>query len=260
MTNITNNFIHKDAIVGSNTIIDPFSFIENNVVIGDNCWIGNNVRVCSGARIGNNVKIFPGAVISSIPQDLKFEGENSETFIGDNTIIREYVTVSKGTKDKMKTSIGKECLLMAYTHVAHDCIIGDNCILANAVQLAGHVHIDPFAIVGGGSLVHQFVKIGSHSMISGGSLVRKDVPPFCKAGKEPLSFRGINSIGLKRRNFSNKKINQIQNIFRILYLEGRNNSQAIEKIKKDILESEEKKIVLDFISSSERGIIKGLLD
>ncbi len=260
MTNITNNFIHKDAIVGSNTIIDPFSFIENNVIIGDNCWIGNNVRVCSGARIGNNVKIFPGAVISSIPQDLKFEGENSETFIGDNTIIREYVTVSKGTKDKMKTSIGKDCLLMAYTHVAHDCIIGDNCILANAVQLAGHVIIDTYAIVGGGSLVHQFVKIGSHSMISGGSLVRKDVPPFCKAGKEPLSFRGINSIGLKRRNFPNKKINQIQNIFRILYLEGRNNSQAVDKIKKDIPESEEKKIVLDFISSSERGIIKGLLD
>ena len=160
----------------------------------------------------------------------------------------------------MTTSIGENCLIMAYSHIAHDCIIGNNCVIVNGVQIAGHVKVDEYAIIGGGTLVHQFVKIGEHSMIAGGSLIRKDVPPFCKAGKEPLSYRGVNSIGLKRRDFSSDQINQIQNIYRILYLEGRNNSQAIEKIEKDIPKSKEKNIVLNFIKNSERGIIKGLLD
>ena len=257
---MSNKFIHTDSKIGKNTKIEPFSYIDKNVKIGKNCWIGNNVTIYSGARIGDNVKIFPGAVISSIPQDLKFGGEETTVTIGDNTTIRECVTISRGTKDKMNTSIGKNCLIMSYCHVAHDCIIENNCVIVNGVQIGGHVKVCNYAIIGGGALVHQFVKIGEHSMIAGGSLVRKDVPPYCKAGKEPLSYRGVNSIGLKRRNYSSEKINQIQNIYRILYLEGRNNSQALEKIEKEIINNTERKVVINFIKNSERGIIKGLLD
>ena len=257
---MSNNYIHPDSIIGKHTTLEPFSYIDADVEIGNNCWIGNNVTINSGARIGDNVKIFPGAVISSIPQDLKFSGEETTVTIGNNTTIREYVTISRGTEDKMTTTIGESCLIMAYSHIAHDCIIGNNCVIVNGVQIAGHVNVNDYAIIGGGTLVHQFVKIGEHSMIAGGSLIRKDVPPFCKAGKEPLSYRGVNSIGLKRRDFSSDQINQVQNIYRILYLEGRNNTQAIEKIEKDIPNSKERKSVLNFIKESERGIIKGLLD
>ena len=258
---IRNNiFIHKDSIIGKNSKIDPFSYIGEDVSIGENCWIGNNVTLYPGSRLGNNVKIFPGAVISSEPQDLKFEGEKTSVEIGDNTTIREFVTISRGTNDRLKTSIGKNCLIMAYSHIAHDCIINDDCVIVNNVQIGGHVIVDNFAIVGGGTLIHQFSKIGTHAMVAGGSLVRKDIPPFCKAGKEPLSFKGVNSIGLKRRNFSSESINQIQNIYRIMYLEGRNTSQAIDKIENDIKDSNEKKVVLDFIKNSDRGIIKGLFD
>tara|TARA_E500000331_G_C17121954_1_gene654247 strand:+ start:175 stop:954 length:780 start_codon:yes stop_codon:yes gene_type:complete len=258
---IRNNiFIHKDSIIGKNSKIDPFSYIGEDVSIGDNCWIGNNVTLYPGSKIGNNVKIFPGAVISSEPQDLKFEGEKTTVEIGDNTTIREFVTISRGTNDRLKTSIGKNCLIMAYSHIAHDCIIHDNCVIVNNVQIGGHVIVDNFAIIGGGTLIHQFSKIGTHAMVAGGSLVRKDVPPFCKAGKEPLSFKGVNTIGLKRRNFNSENINQIQNIYRIIYLEGRNTSQAINKIENDIKDSNEKKVVLDFIKNSDRGIIKGLFD
>ena len=258
---IRNNiFIHKDSIIGKNSKIDPFSYIGEDVSIGDNCWIGNNVTLYPGSKLGNNVKVFPGAVISSEPQDLKFEGEKTTVEIGDNTTIREFVTISRGTNDRLKTSIGKNCLVMAYSHIAHDCIINDDCVIVNNVQIGGHVIVDNFAIVGGGTLIHQFSKIGTHAMVAGGSLVRKDIPPFCKAGKEPLSFKGVNTIGLKRRNFTSESINQIQNIYRIIYLEGRNTSQAINKIENDIKDSNEKKIVLDFIKNSDRGIIKGLFD
>ena len=255
-----NKFINPNSKIGKSTVVEPFTYIDKNVQIGDNCWIGNNVTIYSGARIGNNIKIFPGAVISSIPQDLKFGGEETTVEINDNTTIREFVTISKGTKDKLTTKIGKNCLVMAYSHIAHDCIIKDNCIIVNGVQIAGHVNIDDFAIIGGGSLIHQFTKVGCHSMIAGVAIVRKDIPPYSKAGNEPLNYRGVNSIGLKRRNFSNQQINQIQNIYRIIYLEGRNNSQAIEKINSDIKDSIEKETVLNFIKNSERGIIKGILD
>ena len=258
---IKNNiFIHKDSIIGKNCKIDPFSYIGRDVEIGDNCWIGNNVTLYPGSKLGNNVKIFPGAVICSEPQDLKFEGEKTTVEIGDNTTIREFVTISRGTNDRLKTSIGKNCLIMAYSHIAHDCIINDDCVIVNNVQIGGHVKIDNFAIIGGGTLIHQFSNIGAHAMVAGGSLVRKDIPPFCKAGKEPISFKGVNTIGLKRRNFTSESINQIQNIYRIIYLEGRNTSQAINKIENDIKDSNEKKIVLDFIKNSDRGIIKGLFD
>ena len=258
---IKNNiFIHKDSIIGKNCKIDPFSYIGRDVEIGDNCWIGNNVTLYPGSKLGNNVKIFPGAVICSEPQDLKFKGEKTTVEIGDNTTIREFVTISRGTNDRLKTSIGKNCLIMAYSHIAHDCIINDDCVIVNNVQIGGHVKIDNFAIIGGGTLIHQFSNIGAHAMVAGGSLVRKDIPPFCKAGKEPISFKGVNTIGLKRRNFTSESINQIQNIYRIIYLEGRNTSQAINKIENDIKDSNEKKIVLDFIKNSDRGIIKGLFD
>tara|TARA_B100001758_G_scaffold235139_1_gene234947 strand:- start:300 stop:1079 length:780 start_codon:yes stop_codon:yes gene_type:complete len=258
---IKNNiFIHKDSIIGKNCKIDPFSYIGKDVEIGDNCWIGNNVTLYPGSKLGNNVKIFPGAVICSEPQDLKFKGEKTTVEIGDNTTIREFVTISRGTNDRLKTSIGKNCLIMAYSHIAHDCIINDNCVIVNNVQIGGHVKIDNFAIIGGGTLIHQFSNIGAHAMVAGGSLVRKDIPPFCKAGKEPISFKGVNTIGLKRRNFTSESINQIQNIYRIIYLEGRNTSQAINKIENDIKDSNEKNIVLDFIKNSDRGIIKGLFD
>jgi UDP-N-acetylglucosamine acyltransferase len=250
-------YIHPDAKIADNVEIGPFSTVAANVEIGEGTWIASNVSIMDGARIGKNVKIYPGAVVSSTPQDLKFEGEDTIAIIHDNTVIRECVTISRGTKDRFKTEIGKNCLLMAYVHIAHDCIIGDHCIFANAVQLAGHVVIEDFAIIGGASAVHQFVKIGAHAMISGGSLVRKDVPPYTKAAREPLSYAGINSIGLKRRGFSNDRINEIQEVYRYMFLKGFNNSKAIEAVEKELPVSEERDIILDFFRKSDRGIMKG---
>jgi UDP-N-acetylglucosamine acyltransferase len=249
--------VHPEAKIGNNVIIEPFATVQKDVVIGDGCWIGPNAILWEGTRLGKNVKVYPGASISSIPQDLKFAGEKTETFIGDNTVIREYVTISKGTNDKFKTEIGKNCLLMAYVHVAHDCIIGNHCILVNTVQVAGHVTVDDWAIIGGASALHQFVKVGAHVMVSGGSLVRKDIPPFTKAAREPLTYAGINSVGLRRRGFSNEKIAEIQEIYRYIFLKGLNNSKAIELIEADMKPSEERDYILNFVKSSERGIMKG---
>ncbi|MBX9852745.1 MAG: acyl-ACP--UDP-N-acetylglucosamine O-acyltransferase [Cytophagaceae bacterium] len=250
-------YIHPQAKIANNVVIEPFSTIHKNVEIDEGTWIGSNVTIMEGARIGKNVKIFPGAVISGVPQDLKFGGEETTAVIGDNTVIRECVTINRGTTDKYKTVVGKNCLVMAYVHIAHDCWIGNNCILANSVQLAGHVQIDDFAIIGGQSAVHQFVKIGAHVMISGGSLVRKDVPPFSKAAREPLSYCGINSIGLRRRGFNNDKINEIQEIYRTIYLKGFNNTKAIDIIELNYPPSKERDEILNFIRNSDRGIMKG---
>ena len=252
-----NNFINEKAIIGKSVKIEPFSFIDENVIIGDDCWVGNNVTIYSGARIGNNVKIFPGAVISAVPQDLKFDGEDTLVEIGDNTIIRECATINRGTIDTNKTIIENDCLIMAYVHIAHDCIVKNNSILVNAVQIGGHSIIDEHAIIGGGSVIHQFTKIGKYSMTAGGSVIRKDIPPYCKAGKNPLKYMGINSIGLKRKGFSKKVINNIQEIYRILYFNGLNNSEATSKISNDIIDSNEKNEILGFISKSDRGLIKG---
>ena len=252
-----NNFINEKAIIGKSVKIEPFSFIDENVIIGDDCWVGNNVTIYSGARIGNNVKIFPGAVISAVPQDMKFDGEDTLVEIGDNTIIRECATINKGTIDTNKTIIENDCLIMAYVHIAHDCIVKNNSILVNAVQIGGHSIIDEHAIIGGGSVIHQFTKIGKYSMTAGGSVIRKDIPPYCKAGKNPLKYMGINSIGLKRKGFSKNVINNIQEIYRILYFDGLNNSEATSKISNDIIDSKEKNEILGFISKSDRGLIKG---
>jgi len=250
--------VHPDAKIGNNVVIEPFATIREDVVIGDDCWIGPNSIIWEGARLGKNVKVFPGASVSSIPQDLKFAGEKTETIIGDNTVIREFVTISRGTADKHKTVIGGNCLLMAYVHIAHDCTIGNNCIFANAVQVAGHVIIEDWAIIGGSSAVHQFVKVGAHVMVSGGSLVRKDVPPYTKAAREPLTYCGVNTVGLRRRGFTSEKISEIQDAYRIIFLKGLNNSKALDLVEKEILASDERNYIIDFIRSSERGVMKGL--
>ena len=252
-------YIHPQARIANNVVIEPFVVIHKDVEIGEGTWIGSHAVINDGARIGRNVKIFSGAIISAIPQDLKFEGEQTTCEIGDNSIIREYATIHRGTKDKFKTVIGKDCLIMEYVHVAHDCQIGDHVIMANTVQLAGHCTVDDWAILGGVTAVHQFTRIGAHVMISGGSLVRKDVPPFIKAGREPLVYAGINSIGLRRRGFSNEKINEIQDIFRIIYLSGTNLNAALDQVELELPPSKERDEVLNFIRNSDRGIMKGSL-
>jgi len=250
-------YVHPQAKIANNVVIEPFVTIHKNVEIGEGTWIGSNVTIMEGARIGKNCKIFPSAVISAIPQDLKFNGEDTTVTIGNNVTIREFVTVNRGTKASLETVVGDNCLLMAYVHIAHDCFIGNNCVLANAVTLAGHIKIDDYAIVGGISAVHQFVNIGSHVMISGGSLVRKDVPPFTKAAREPLSYVGINSIGLRRRGFSPEKIKEIQDIYRIIYLRGYNVSQSLAIIEAEMPATSERDEIISFTNNSSRGIMKG---
>lgn len=251
--------IHPGAQIADGVEIMPFATIEDDVIIGEGSKIYPNAVVMRGARLGKNVKVFPGAVISGEPQDLKFQGEETTLEVGDNTVIREFVTVSRGTAAGIsKTVIGKNCLLMAYTHVAHDCVIGDNCILVNAVQVAGHVSIDDFAIIGGTSAVHQFVHVGAHVMVSGGSLVRKDIPPYVTAGREPLAYCGVNSTGLRRRGFSSDKIQEIQEIYRIIYQSGLNNSKALDQIEQEFAGSVERDEIVRFVRESDRGILRGL--
>ena len=252
-------YVHPQAKIARNVVIEPFTTIHNNVTIGSGTWIGSNVTIMEGARIGKDCRIFPGAVISAIHQDLKFEGEDSLTVIGDNTTIRECVTINRGTNASGKTSIGENCLIMATAHIAHDCVLGSNSIVVNGVALGGHVTIGEHAIIGGLAAVHQFIHIGDHAMVSGGSLVRKDVPPYTKAGKEPLSYVGINSIGLRRRGFTTAKIREIQNIYRILYQSKYNNNQALEKIEAEMEDTPERDEIILFIRNSQRGIMKGYL-
>lgn len=251
--------IHPEAKIGKNVEIGPFTFIDKDVEIGDGTKIMANVTILEGARIGKNCVIFPNAVISAIPQDLKFRGEKTTAVIGDNTTIRECVTINRGTASKGTTIVGSNCLIMAYVHVAHDCVVGNNIILGNTTQLAGEVEVDDWAIVSGGTLVHQFTRIGSHVMIQGGSRIGKDVPPYAMAGRDPLAYCGLNLVGLRRRGFSNEKIEEIQNIYRTLYMSGLNVSQAIAKIKETFAETEERKVVLDFLEGSERGIIPSIV-
>jgi UDP-N-acetylglucosamine acyltransferase len=251
-------YIHPQAVIAENVVIDPFVTIYKDVVIGEGTWIGSNVTIMDGARIGKNCRIFPGAVISAPPQDLKYKGEATTVTIGDNTIVRECVTLNRGTAlDKNTTTIGQNCLLMAYVHIAHDCVIGNNVIIANSVQLAGHIEVQDFAFIGGASAVHQFVSVGAHSIISGGSLVRKDVPPYTKAGREPLSYVGINSVGLRRRGFTSEQINEIQDIYRTIFLKKLNISKALDIIETERQPTEIRDEILDFIRNSNRGVMKG---
>lgn len=250
-------YIHPSAKIAPSVVIDPFVTIDQNVEIGEGTRICSNVTILEGARIGKNCTIFPGAVVGAIPQDLKFKGEETLAIIGDNTTLRECVTVNRGTASKGKTIVGNNCLIMAYSHVAHDCSVGNNVIISNASQLAGEVVVDDFAIIGGGTLVHQFCHLGSHVMIQGGALVNKDVPPFAKAAREPISYAGVNSIGLRRRNFSSETIREIQDIYRYLYLSGLNVSDAVARIEAELPATPERDEIIMFVRNSKRGIIKG---
>jgi UDP-N-acetylglucosamine acyltransferase len=222
-------YVHPSAKISDNVIIDPFVTIHADVEIGEGSHVMSGATIFKGTRIGKGCRIFPGASIGAIPQDLKFDGEETLTVIGDYTTIREYVTINKGTKASGVTKVGNHVLLMAYVHLAHDVVVEDHCILANSVQVAGHVTVGEWAILGGAALVHQFVKIGRHAMISGGSLVRKDVPPYTKAAREPLSYEGVNSVGLRRRDFSTEKITEIQDIYRTLFVKGYNTAKAYHR-------------------------------
>jgi len=252
-------YIHPAAKIAPGVVIDPFVTIDQNVEIGEGTHIGSNVTILEGARIGRNCKIFPGAVIGAIPQDLKFRGEETLAIIGDNTTLRECVTVNRGTASKQKTVVGNNCLIMAYSHIAHDCVVGNNVIISNASQLAGEVQVDDFAIIGGGTLVHQFCHLGAHVMIQGGALINKDVPPYVKAAREPISYAGVNSIGLRRRNFTSETIRDIQDIYRYLYLSGLNVSDAVARIEAELPASPERDEIILFVRNSKRGIIKGYI-
>jgi UDP-N-acetylglucosamine acyltransferase len=249
--------VHPDAKVGKGVEIGPFSTIEADVTIGDGTWIGPNVTIMDGARIGEKCQIFPGAVISAVPQDLKFKGEVTTAEIGDCTIIRECCTINRGTKDRNMTKVGDNCLLMAYVHIAHDVLMGNNCIIANSANIAGHVVIEDFVVIEGVVAIQQFVSIGQHAFLAGGSLVRKNVPPYIKAAREPLSFAGVNTIGLRRRGFDNEVINHIEDIYRTIYVQNSNISQAVMAADAEIPNSEHKKHILDFIRASTKGIIRG---
>ncbi len=249
--------IHPNAKIGKNVTISPFTVIEEDVVIGDNTWIGPNVTIFNGARIGDNCRIFPGASISAIPQDLKFKGEATTLEIGNNVTVREFCTLNRGTTANGRTVIGDNCLLMAYVHVAHDCIIGRNCVLANNVTLAGHIDIGDYATLGGMVAVHQFVRIGDQVMIGGGSLVGKDVPPYVTAARNPLSYAGVNSTGLERRKFSHEEIHHIEDIYRVLFVRGHSVRRALRIIEEEIAPSVHREHILEFVYNAKRGLMKG---
>lgn len=231
-------YVSPKAQIGRNVTIDAFAYIDDNVVLGDNCHV------------------FPNAVIGCVPQDLKYKGEETWTIIGDNCVLREFVTIHRGTASKGKTVVGSNNLIMAYCHVAHDCILHDNIIMSNCTQLAGEVEVDDFAIIGGGTLVHQFSRIGAHCMIQGGSKVNKDIPPYIIAAREPIAYCGINSIGLNRRGYTPEQIHTIQECYRLLYLNGKNTTQALDEIEATIPQSAERDTILTFIKASTRGIVK----
>jgi UDP-N-acetylglucosamine acyltransferase len=249
-------FVHPDAKLGENVTVEPFAYIASNVVIGDGTWIGPHATVLEGARIGKNCRIFPTAVVSGIPQDLKFRGEESTTEIGDRTTVREGVTINRGTAAVGKTVVGDDCLLMAYAHVGHDCNIGNSCIIGNMSGLAGEVKVHDWAILSGGTLVHQFTRIGAHVMIGGGSKVRIDVPPFIKADREPLAYMGLNTVGLTRRGFEKERIDTIHEMYRTIYQRNFNFTQALEHIEKEFPPSQDRDYIIDFVRNSERGIIR----
>lgn len=260
MSDISNQaYIHPEAKLGENVVIEPFAFVDKNVEIGDGTHIMSGANIRSGSRVGKNCRIFPGAVIGGIPQDLKFKGEDSLAYVGDGTTVRECVTINRGTASKGYTTVGKNCLLMAYSHVAHDCIVNDSVILGNATQLAGEVEVDHHAILSGGTLVHQFTRIGAHVMIQGGTRLGKDIPPYIIAGREPVCYSGVNLVGLRRHSFSNEKINEIQEIYRIIYQSGFNFTDAINKIDKEFEETPEMRLIVDFVKNSPRGIVRGYM-
>lgn len=252
--------VHPEARLGQDVTVDPFVVIERDVVIGDGCHIHPHAVIRDGARIGKHCEIFPGAVIAGIPQDLKFKGETTTAEIGDYTTIRECATVNRGTASKGRTVVGDHCLIMAYSHVAHDCVVKDFVIIGNASQIAGEVEIDDYAIVSGGTLIHQFTRISKHVMIQGGSRIGKDIPPYTLVGRDPITYCGINIVGLRRRGFTNAQVFLIQDIYRTLYTRGLNNSEALKAIETEYEPCEERDLILNFIKTSKRGIVRGSID
>ena len=249
--------VHPNAQLAADVRVGPFTTIEDDVEIGEGTVVGPNVTIFAGTRIGKNVEIFPGAVIGATPQDLKYAGEYTTTHVGDGTKVREYVTINRGTVAAGKTVVGKNCLLMAYVHVAHDCILGNNIILANNVNLAGHVILEDHVIIEGQVGVQQFVRVGKHAFVAGGSLVRKSIPPYIRAAREPLSYIGVNRIGLQRRGFAIERINNIHEIYRILFVKGLNITNAITEIEASVPVCEERDEVVRFIAETERtGIVR----
>lgn len=258
MSNISNlAYVHPNAVLGENVTIEPFAFVDENVEIGDGTYIMANANIRSGSRIGSNCKIFPGAVIGGLPQDMKFKGEDTLAIIGNNTTVRECVTVNRGTAAKWKTVVGDNCLLMAYCHIAHDCILKNRIIIGNSTQLAGEVEVYDHAILSGGTLVHQFTRIGEYVMVQGGTKLGKDLPPYIIAGREPVSYAGINTVGLRRGGFSNDKINYIQDMYRLLYQSGLNFSDAVVRIEQEYEPGVERDNIINFVKSSPRGIVRG---
>ena len=250
--------IHPEARIGANVVVEPFTSIAQHVEIGDGTWIGPNVTIMDYVKIGKNCRIFPGAVIGAVPQDLKFAGEVTYAEIGDNTTLREYVTVNRGTAASGKniTKVGSNCLIMSYVHVAHDCSVGNQVVLASFTGLAGEVEVHDYAIIGGSSGAHQFCRVGVHAMVSGGSFFGKDVPPYALAGRQPLAFGGVNIIGLRRRNFTNEQITLIGDIYKVIYKSRLNVTDACHKVEEDFPASAERDTILDFIRASKRGVIK----
>lgn len=250
--------VSSKAQIGKNVTIEAFATIYGDVIIGDNTHIHPNAIIYPDTTIGNDCQIFPGALIGIVSQDLKYKGEKAKTVIGNNTILREYVTVHKGTADRMLTAIGNNCLIMAYAHVAHDCILGNNIILANYVGLAGHITIEDYVIVEGYTAIQQFITIGAHSFLAGASKVRKNVPPFIRVAREPLQYIGVNTVGLARRGFEKEVINQIEDIYRLMFVRGHNVTNALELIEQEIPASDVKTQIIEFIKNSKDGIVKGI--
>jgi UDP-N-acetylglucosamine acyltransferase len=257
---LKNSIICKNAIIGKNVHIGNFTTIEDDVVIGDNTWIGNNVNILTGCRIGESCEIHAGAVIAGVPQDLKYKGEYTLLEIGNHNIIREYVTINRGTASKHKTVIGDYNLLMSNVHIGHDCVIGNNCVIGFNVGMAGEVIVGNWVTISGLSAIHQFSNIGDHSMIAGMSRVVKDIPPYILVAHEPLSYVGLNTVGLKRRGFEIDKIKELKEIYRIIFQEKRNTTLALALIESKFEPSKERDLILDFIKQSKRGIVKGSLD
>jgi UDP-N-acetylglucosamine acyltransferase len=252
--------VHPDARIGKDVVIEPFTSVAGDVTIGDGTWIGPNATIMDGARIGQHCRVFPGAVIAAIPQDLKFAGERTTAEIGDRTTVRECVTINRGTVDRDRTVVGNDCLLMAYVHLAHDCLVGSNVVIANSVNLAGHVTIGDWAILEGNVAVQQFINIGAHSFVAGASLVRKNVPPYVKAAREPLSFVGVNVVGLRRRGFADDAVARIEDIYREIFVRNTNLERAVQNVEQQFKDSPERALIVEFIRSSPKGIMRGLTE
>lgn len=249
-------YIHPDAKLGKDVKVEPFAYIAGDVVIGDNSWIGPHATILDGTRMGRDCKIHPGAVIAGTPQDLKFNGEYTFVEMGDNNTVREAATINRGTAAKGKTVIGSNNLIMSCSHIAHDCVIGDNCVIVNSVLLGGEVEVGDWAIIGGHSAIHQFTRIGAHTMLSGGSLVNKDIPPYVKAARYPITFVGANFIGLRRRGFTADQVAQIQDIFRVIFQDGHSYGRACDMVMAQFPQSPERDEIVEFIRASKRGILK----